>query len=237
MNIRGITKFSMVDYPAKFSCVLFVGNCNFKCPYCHNPVLVVDPSSQPLITQKEIFSFLHQRKGKLDAVVISGGEPTLRSNLPNFIEDIKELGFLVKLDTNGSNPEVVKNLINSNLINLISIDYKAPTEKYPEISGSKDGKIAERVKTTVSHVIKNKIPYDIRTTVHKTLIDEEDLFQMRKELNELGVKDWIIQQFTPAEDLLYDELAEKETFTDKELLNISENLDNTKVRGIKGFFL
>ncbi|MFA6714325.1 MAG: radical SAM protein, partial [Victivallaceae bacterium] len=107
MNIRGIRRFSLVDFPGKMACVVFVGDCNFRCAYCHNPCLVFDPESQPLISEDEFFGFLEKRRGKLDGVVISGGEPTLQKNLLPFVKKIKAMDFLVKLDTNGSLPEKV----------------------------------------------------------------------------------------------------------------------------------
>ena len=236
MNIRGITKFTLVDYPGKIACIVFVGNCNFICPYCHNPFLVVDPGSQPLITEKEFYLFLESRVGKLDAVVISGGEPTLRKELFEFAREIKQRGFLIKLDTNGSMPEIVKKLYKNRCLDFIGVDYKASKAKYQFVSGCKDEKLSPKVSETIAFVIKSEIPYDVRTTVHKALLTELDIMQMRKELNDLGVKDWALQQFHPTE-IMDESLLNIETYTDSELLTIAKKLPNTKVRGLKGMLL
>ena len=230
MNIRGINKFTLVDYPGKIACIVFVGNCNFMCPYCHNPFLVLDPKSQPLISESEFFDFLKRRIGKLDAVVISGGEPTLRKNLFTFLQKIREMGFLIKLDTNGSNPDIIKKLYNAGYLDYLGIDYKCPLNRYSELS--KTGDFALNVQSTIFYAVKSKIPYDLRTTVHKKLLSFDDLLTMRKELNELGVKDWVLQQFNPVE-ILDDRLLDIPTYSDTELTNMAKALPNTKVRGLR----
>ena len=232
MNIRGINKFTLVDYPGKIACIVFVGNCNFACPYCHNPFLVVDPESQPLVFDSDFFAFLEKRKGKLDAVVISGGEPTLRKGLFFFCQKIKELGFLVKLDTNGSNSDIVKKLHIAGCLDYLGIDYKCPLDRYPEIVPKHSVNPGAKVQTTISYAVNSRIPYDIRTTVHKTILLPEDLNIMRKELNELGVEKWTLQQFNPV-DILDDKLLSLATYSDTELINIAETLPLTLVRGRK----
>ncbi|MCF7790987.1 MAG: anaerobic ribonucleoside-triphosphate reductase activating protein [Victivallales bacterium] len=231
MDIRGITKFTLVDYPGKLACIIFTGGCNFCCPYCHNPFLVVDPESQPLVAEEEFYQFLESRKGKLDAVVISGGEPALQQDLFDFAQKIKDKGFLVKLDTNGTKPETVKELHKNKCIDYIGLDYKAPTKKYHIAAGVMDSKISQKVKETIMYAVSNKLSYDIRTTVHKALIKETDMALMRKELDCLGVKEWTLQQFHPAE-IMEDELLEIPTYTDTELKEIAAQFKNTKVRGL-----
>ena len=232
MNIRGINKFTLVDYPGKIACIIFVGNCNFICPYCHNPFLVVDPESQPLISDSDFFTFLEKRIGKLDAVVISGGEPTLRKELLIFLQKIKELGFLIKIDTNGSNPEIVKKLYNDGYLDYLGIDYKYPLNKYSELTRTNSAHVGLSVQKTIAFAVNSKIPYDIRTTVHKELLSYEDLNIMRKELTGLGVEEWMLQQFNPV-DILDEELLRLTTYSDTELANIAKNLPSTKARGMK----
>ncbi len=232
MNIRGINKFTLVDYPGKFACIIFVGNCNFVCPYCHNPFLVVDPESQPLITEKQFFAFLNKRKGKLDAVVITGGEPTLRKKLFLFAQKIKEMGFLIKLDTNGSNPDMVKKLHLAGYIDYIGIDYKCPMRRYSEFIPANSIDPCKKIQKTISYTVASKIPYDIRTTVHRAILSPEDLIIMRKELDELAVNEWILQQFNPV-DILDDKLLELTTYSDTELASITKKLPLTRVRGLK----
>ena len=230
MNIRGINKFTLVDYPGKIACIVFAGNCNFVCPYCHNPFLVLDPESQPLISEADFFEFLEKRKGKLDAVVISGGEPSLQKNLFAFLQKIKVMEFLVKLDTNGSNPDIIKKLYHAGYIDYLGIDYKSPLTRYAEFSKTKSDNFALNVKSTIFYAVNSKIPCDIRTTVHKKFLSVEDLSVMRQELNELGVKEWFLQQFNPA-DILDDRLLDFPTYSDTELASIAESMFCTKVRG------
>ncbi len=232
MNIRGINKFTLIDYPGKVACIIFVGNCNFTCPYCHNPFLVVDPGSQPQISEKDFFSFLEKRKNKLDSVVISGGEPTLKGNLLSFSKKIKEMGFSVKLDTNASNSNAVKELHSEKCLDYLGIDFKCPINRYHEMTRINMSNPGEEVQKTISYAVKHEIPYDIRTTVHKALLSEDDLFTMRKELDLFGVKEWTLQQFNPAE-ILDDDLLKVSTYSNEELINIAKKLPQTKVRGIK----
>ena len=234
MNIRGINKFTLIDYPGKIACIVFVGNCNFACPYCHNPFLVIDSESQPLVSESEFFAFLEKRKGKLDAVVVSGGEPTLREELFTFAQKIKELGFLVKLDTNGSNPNIVKELHSAGCLDYLGIDYKYPLERYSEINSKKSANPGSGVQTTISYAVDSKIPHDIRTTVHKNLLSPEDIKIMREELDKLGVEEWALQQFNPVE-VLDEKLLSLETYSDAELADIAKDLPSTSVRGQKQF--
>ena len=233
MNIRGINKFTLVDYPGKIACIIFVGNCNFICPYCHNACLVVDPESQPLISEKDFLKFLESRRGKLDAVVISGGEPTLRKSLISFIHSIKLMGFLVKLDTNGSNPEMIIKLHSQKNVDYLGIDYKCPLNGYSELVRIDSLKnVGVNVSRTLSYAVKSKIKCDIRTTVHRALLSVDDLRVMREELTELGIKEWTLQQFNPT-DTLDSRLQEIPTYSDSELDNIARKMASTKARGIK----
>jgi pyruvate formate lyase activating enzyme len=237
MNIRGLQRFSLVDYPGKLACIVFVGECNFRCPYCHNPCLVFDPESQPLITETEFFDFLSKRTGKLDGVVISGGEPSLRNALEDFASKIKEMGFFIKLDTNGSTPDRVIEMHRKGYIDAFGIDYKAPTELYNLISRNNAVNLAAKVRKLIKYAIDNNIPTDIRTTVHKSLLSEEHLREMRVELDTLGVRQWTLQQFHPV-DIIDDNLLEQETYSDRDLLNISRSLgSDTKVRGLTGIHI
>ena len=237
MNIRGIQKFSLVDFPGRIGCVVFVGNCNFRCPYCHNPALVFDPESQPLITEQQIYAFLENRQGKLDGVVISGGEPSLRPELPEFARRIKEMGFAVKIDTNGSNPEVVIAIHQAGHLDALGIDYKAPVVDYNAVAKCQLPELAQRVQKLIKYAVTQGIPTDIRTTVHQAVLSPEQLKQMRVELNELGVDQWTLQQFHPVE-IVDDQLLQKATYSDGELFRWSKEIGgNTKVRGLKGIYV
>lgn len=217
-------------------CVVFVGDCNFRCGYCHNPCLVFDPESQPLIGGDEFFAFLEKRQGKLDGVVISGGEPVLQKNLLPFVKKIKSMGFLVKLDTNGSMPEKVFEIHREAGLDALGIDYKAPLDKYNEIACSPIPDLGRKVLELIKFALAENIPLDVRTTVHKALLSEEDLKKMRSELSAVGLKEWTLQQFNNGE-VIDDSLLEKETWSDRELLNIAEKLQDTNVRGLTGIII
>ena len=236
MNIRGLTKFSLVDYPGKLACVVFVGNCNFRCPFCHNPYLVLDPESQPLIAEDDFLEFLQARRGKLEGVVISGGEPSLRKQLRAFAKKIKSMGFLVKLDTNGTNHKTVRELHDIGALDHLGVDYKAPSYRYAEVTGIERKDLVACVQATIGFALKARIPLDVRTTVHKSILSIEDLFDIREELDLIGIKDWTIQQFHPVE-LIDNGLLSIQSYSDMELLSISRRMSNTKVRGLKGVFI
>ncbi|HEC86320.1 MAG TPA: anaerobic ribonucleoside-triphosphate reductase activating protein, partial [Thermoplasmatales archaeon] len=137
MIIGGFQRFSLIDYPGKICAIIFTQGCNFRCPYCHNPELVNPKLFQEPIDENDIFRFLEMRKGKLDAVEITGGEPTLQPDLIEFMRKIKAMGFLIKLDTNGTNPEVVEKIIKNKLVDYIAMDVKAPLEKYEKVVRAK----------------------------------------------------------------------------------------------------
>ncbi len=236
MNIRGMVRFTLVDFPGKMACVVFVGDCNFRCGYCHNPCLVFDPESQPLISEDEFFGFLKKRQGKLDGVVVSGGEPILRKPLLNFVKKIKALGFLVKLDTNGSIPEQVIKIHKEAGLDALGVDYKAPLAEYNKISRCNIPELGEKTLKVIKFAIDNNIFIDVRTTVHKALLSESDLQKMREELSSIGLKTWTLQQFNPGE-IIDDSLLGKKTYSDHELLKIADSLGDTKVRGLTGIIL
>jgi pyruvate formate lyase activating enzyme len=237
MDIRGLTKFSLIDFPGKISCILYAGGCNFRCPYCHNPHLVIDPESQPQLSESFIFNFLRQRMGKIEGVVISGGEPSLYSALSAFTEKIKALGYLIKIDTNGSNPDVIISIKENKCLDAIGLDYKFTASSYMDLTGSTISDLAQRVHKTISYAIHENISLDVRTTVHKRYHSPEILKQMRDELNVLGVPAWTLQQFHPAE-IIDNTLSSETTYSDSELIEIARNIGNhTRVRGLKGSFI
>jgi pyruvate formate lyase activating enzyme len=232
MDIRGLTKFSLVDFPGKLSCIIFVGRCNFRCPYCHNPYLVLYHESQPRIEMEEVLEFLDSRRGKLDGIVISGGEPSLYHETADFAKKVKDMGFEIKFDTNGSHPERVINMCSDGLVDMLGIDYKAPAESYNEITASTVRDLSERVRSLIKYAVDNNIPCDIRTTVHKKFHSPEILKKMRKELDELGVEEWHLQQFHPVE-IIDETLLEEETYTDPELSALAKEMgSSTYVRGV-----
>ena len=238
MDLRGFAKFSLVDYPGRIAAIVFTGGCNLRCPFCHNPCLVLDPTSQPRITEREFFKFLNTRKGLLEGVVVSGGEPTLQKDLGEFIAGIKERGFLVKLDTNGTRPEVLGPLLANHSIDDLGIDYKVPAARYFEVAADPaQGELfAANVKKSIRMALECGVTPDIRTTVHRELLAPADLAQMWNELQELGVERWYLQQFNPVE-VLADGLEKRETYADSELAKIAHWLNpagKVHVRGLHG---
>jgi len=173
MIIKGLQKLTLIDYPDKVACTIFTFGCNFRCGYCHNPELIVEDET-PEIKKEDILNFLKEREGFLDAVCVTGGEPTINKELPVFISEIKSLGYLVKLDTNGFNPEMIEDLIDKKLIDYIAMDIKAPIEFYDEVARVKVNKDA--IKKSVE-IIKNKMGsnYEFRITVVPGLFKEEHI--------------------------------------------------------------
>ncbi len=180
MIVAGLAKSSLIDYPDHIACVLFTPGCNFDCFYCHNRTLI--DGSHTELNQDDIKSFLRKRVGQLDGVVITGGEPTLQTDLPDFLSELKQLGYKVKLDTNGSSPEIVKTILIAELADYFAVDYKAPSDRYQEICGS--GADAVKVLQTIRFLSDTRAAFEVRTTVIPQL-DENDLVKMAQELPRL----------------------------------------------------
>ena len=199
MKIAGYIKNSLVDYPSYISCVVFFGGCNFDCWYCHNRPYI---RSEGNVDSDEVLDFLKRRQGLIQGVVISGGEPTLNAELPDFMKKIKELGYSIKLDTNGSCPHILKNLITQGLIDYIAMDYKAPLQKYKE-TVCVDIDI-HNIKKSVDIILNSGIDYEFRTTFVPTL-KEQDIVKIAKELK--ASKRYCLQQYRHQEQ--YSEILGK----------------------------
>jgi pyruvate formate lyase activating enzyme len=192
MKIGGFLKISLIDYREKISSVVFTKGCPFRCPYCHNRDLVLENPKNKVL-ESQIFNFLKERKGKIDGVVISGGEPTIQEDLLEFIKKIKTLGFLVKLDTSGINPNVLEELLKNNLLDYIAMDIKNSFEKYKKtIKVPIDMK---KIKESINLILNSPIDYEFRTTLVDGLHDEEDILKMAKKIK--GAKLYVLQEFIP----------------------------------------
>ena len=176
MILGGLQKFSLVDYPGKTCAILFTRGCNMRCPYCHNPELVWPEQYAPEIAVDEVLSFLETRRGLLDAVTVTGGEPCLHSDLPKLLEQLKRMGFAVKLDSNGSFPGVLRTVIADELVDYVAMDIKAPLEKYARVSGV--ALDVEPIKESIALLLEGRVEYEFRTTVDRDLLDEEDLLSI-----------------------------------------------------------
>src|SRR5574344_1156502 len=195
MQIGGLQKTSLLDYPKKISAIIFTKGCNFQCGYCHNPELFSSKTSS--ISEEVLLEFLISRCGKLDGVVITGGEPTLQKDLPEFIKKIKEFGFLIKLDTNGTNPQILEKLLTQDLLDYVAMDIKSPFEKYKFVTNS-DIDI-KNIKKSINLLLHGNIDYEFRTTVVKeqvNFLDFENIGQMIK-----GAKIYYLQKFVPSKTL------------------------------------
>lgn len=228
MRIAGFQKTSFIDYPEEICAIVFTQGCNFKCGYCHNPELNRFERSGK-ITDEEILEFLKTRQNKLDAVVISGGEPTLQKDLKTFIKKIKDLGFLVKLDTNGTNPELLKQIVKENLLDYIAMDIKAPLEKYVKIINVETDIL--KIRESIDFIINSGVDYEFRTTVLKSQLDFKDF----KKISELikGAKKYYLQKFVPSK-IIDENLINEKTYTDKEFQQIikilEKNIEKVEVR-------
>lgn len=203
MKIVGIEKSSFIDYPSNICSIIFTGGCNFRCPYCHNSSAVNNIES--MIREEEVINFLKKRKRFVEAVCISGGEPTLQKNLYDFICRIKEEDFLVKLDTNGTNPSLLKKLIHEKLVNYVAMDIKAPLNKYSMIAQTNVH--IDDIKESINILLENKVDYEFRTTVCRELLTMDDIITIAHEIK--GCTTYALQNFRDGETVL----AGKNKFT------------------------
>ena len=217
MKLGGLEKFSGVDYDGKLACTVFTVGCNFRCPFCHNSPLVID--TQTNLTEEEFFEFLQMRKGVLNGVCISGGEPTLQKDLPEFISKIKNLGYSVKLDTNGTNPEMLQYLIDNRLIDYVAMDIKNCFNGYNKVIGINFD--ITKVKQSIEILMQDKIDYEFRTTLVKEFHTLDDIMTCANEIS--GAKKLYLQKFKESDTCLEKNLTEvskidaelyKEVFSD-----------------------
>lgn len=198
MTIHGINKLTLLDYPEHMAALLFTGGCNMRCPFCHNASLVLDPSSQPVIPENEIFEFLVKRRGVLEGICISGGEPTLQHDLPDFMAKLRKLGYCIKLDTNGTNPQMLSSLIANGLVDYVAVDIKSSVKNYTKACGlSVD---MDRIKESVQILMNSDIEYEFRTTVVQELHDADDFVSIGKWLS--GSRAYYLQSFKDSGDLV-----------------------------------
>ena len=218
MIIGGLQKLTLIDYPGRLAATVFLSGCNFRCPWCYSKELVLpeEIKKQPKIPEKELFDFLKQRKEMLEGVVLCGGEPTLNKDLPQFCKKIKNMGYALKIDTNGSNPNMLKHLIDKNLIDYIAMDIKAPREKYDKLVGKKIN--VKNIEKSVSLLKQGKIDYEFRTTLNP-MLKKEDVLKISHWLS--GGKRYYLQNFRP-EKTIVSKFEKMKPYSDKELLDIQK---------------
>ena len=199
MNIAGLQKTSLLDFPDKLCCTVFTDGCNLRCPFCHNASLVLTPGTNPLVSEQEIFAFLNKRRGLLDGVCITGGEPLLQDGIKEFIRSIRELGFLIKLDTNGTFPDRLMELVENGLVDMVAMDIKNSLEHYGMTVGFKNFDTTN-IEKSVEYLLKGKVDYEFRTTVVKEFHTREDFISIGKWVR--GSKKYFLQGFENSKDLI-----------------------------------
>ena len=199
MILKGLQKLTLLDYPGEIAATVFTGGCNFRCPFCHNASLVLPEKFGATLPTEEFFSFLDSRRGKLRAVCVSGGEPTMQGDLSEFICRIKEMGFLVKLDTNGTRPDVLYGLIEDGLLDYVAMDIKNSKERYGETVGVSGFDIFP-IEESINILRKGKVPFEFRTTVVRELHTEADIASIGEWLG--GDEKFFLQTFEDSGDLI-----------------------------------
>ncbi len=212
MKINGFQKLTLLDFPEKMACIVFTAGCNFRCPFCHNAALVTHIDNDASYTEEEIFSYLEKRKGLLEGVCISGGEPLMQPDIEEFIGKIKAMGYAVKLDTNGSYSDKLIHLAESGLLDYVAMDIKNCKEKYPKTAGNNTLNIAD-IEKSVDFLLSGKVDYEFRTTVEDSLHTVEDIEKIADWIK--GAKRYFIQNFTDSGDII----AEKMRPVGKEKIN------------------
>ena len=230
MRIGGLQKLTLLDYPGKVACTVFLSGCNLRCPYCHNPALVLpEQSNAPGIPESEVFAFLEQRKGKLDGICITGGEPTLQPELPGFLEKLRELGYAIKLDTNGTYPGMLKGLLHDGILDYVAMDIKNSPQRYAETCGGAD--VLSWVRASVDLLLDSSIEYELRTTVCKPLHTEKEMEEIGRWLR--GAKRYFLQPFVDTGNLVSGGV---QAHTQDELTRLRQavlpDIPNTQLRGI-----
>jgi pyruvate formate lyase activating enzyme len=220
MKIGGVQKLSLVDYPGKTSAALFTIGCNMRCGYCHNPDLVLPERAIEPIPLADIMVFLCSRVGKLQGVVVSGGEPTVHDDLPEMIRDIKRLGFLVKLDTNGTHPGMLRQLFGEALLDFVAMDIKGPLEKYQEIAAYPID--IEAISESIQLIQQSGVEHEFRTTVVKSQLEPSDFAAIGKLVK--GSPRFALQKFRPGRTL-NPRFARELTYTDDEFAQFKQTME------------
>ncbi len=230
MQIHGLNKTTLLDYPGHVAATIFLGSCNFRCPFCHNKDLVLHPSSQPVLSYHEVLQFLKKRHGILTGVCITGGEPTLHADLPKLIKDIKDIGYLIKLDTNGSNPLMIQSLYLQKLIDFVAMDIKTSPLDYATVTDVPSVNM-DAIYESVDYLMHSGIDYEFRTTVVKEFHNAETFYQIANWIS--GCKSYYLQNFKNSDTVIH---KGYHSYTKEELLSfvdiLSTDIEHVLLRGI-----
>lgn len=229
MKICGLNKTTLLDYPGKVAATIFLGGCNYRCPFCHNSSLLCPNNEIPVLSQEEVLTFLKKRRNILDGVCITGGEPTLSEQLPQFLRQIRALNLSIKLDSNGTRPKVLKALAEDGLIDFIAMDIKACPENYAASSGI-SSPFLDKIEESVRFLMSGRIPYEFRTTVVQELHTEQDFVSIGKWL--AGARAYYLQAYRESPEVLKPGFS---SYTRQELENFRDILRKTiSIVGIRG---
>lgn len=224
MIIAGLEKLTLLDYPGKLAAIVFTYGCDMRCPYCHNPELVVDELNRDLVySEEQVLDFLGRRIGKLDALVITGGEPSMHRDLEDFIKRVKEMGFLVKLDTNGGSPDRVRSIAGSNIVDYWAMDLKFGPKLYAQGLGGGRKISGDAVRESAQLIMESGADYEFRTTFVRGLHDKETVQEIGEMLK--GSKIYYIQNFRAGKSIDPSYTSEK-SFTRTELEEFKDIMEN-----------
>ena len=199
MQIHGLQKLTLLDFPGHMSATVFTGGCNFRCPYCHNSELVLNPESVPRIPDEEVLEFLKSRRKMLEGVCFTGGEATLQKDLPEFMAKVRELGYKIKLDTNGQSPAVLDRLMKAGLLDYVAMDIKNCKERYGETIGIPDFR-TDAIETSIALLMNGSIPYEFRTTVMREFHDTEAITRIGEWI--AGARHYYLQPFRESDQVM-----------------------------------
>ncbi len=222
-GIKGFIPLSMLDWEGRLVTTVFTGGCNFRCPFCHNASLVLESDTMPDLSADILKDMLTSKAGWVDGVCITGGEPTITSNLADIIRFIKRLDLGVKLDTNGTQPEILKDLVEEGLLNAVAMDIKTSFKKYPEATRQVDlsGKVKESIGILVAAETSGKLELEFRTTVVPTFVEQQDVLEIAKYLKEAGAKRYYLQQFNP-KSVMEANAADIKPFSNKFIVELAQ---------------
>jgi len=230
MVISGLQKLTLLDYPGRTACTVFTPFCNWRCPFCHNAALVLRGEEQPVLDEKEFFAFLSRRKGLLDGVAVTGGEPTLHKDLPDFLRRVKDMGFAVKLDTNGTHPAMLRTVLEEGLADYVAMDIKAGRANYPSVTGTLRPGL-EAVEESAALLMAGNTDFEFRTTVVRELHATEDFRDIAQWL--AGEEKYFLQAFKDSGDILAGDFS---AFSREEMEKfraaLAPSIPRTEIRGM-----
>lgn len=227
----GLQKLTLLDFPGVVACTLFTRGCNMRCPFCHNSALVTRANEQKLYSNDEILGFLKKRQGILDGVAITGGEPTLAVGLAEFLEQVRALGYKIKLDTNGTRPDVLRDLVFRGLVDYVAMDIKNSREKYGMTVGFDEGYDLSPIEESMAFLVNGDVDFEFRTTVSKTTHTENDVIELAKWIG--GNEKFFLQQFKDSGDVIGSDIVGYDNDEMKALLDkILPFVPNAQLRGV-----